>query len=111
MQMIWPVFPRFAPGAADRWRMPWYPAAGFWRAVTRLPENQYLAFRAQACAQAIRPDQSRRREARKNRPGNGNGLQRQTHIHAVRLFWALQRRAALGAAARGVVVTPPVLGS
>jgi len=47
----------------------------------------------------------------KGRPGNGNGLQPQTLIHAVRLFWALQRRAALGAAARGVVVTPPVLGS
>ena len=30
---IWPVFPRFAPGAADRWCMPGAPAAGSWSAV------------------------------------------------------------------------------
>jgi len=30
-----PIFPRFAPGAADRWRMPGAAAAGAWSAVYR----------------------------------------------------------------------------
>jgi len=57
-----PVSPRFAPGAADRWRMPKAPEAGSWSAVF-----QHDSSRAQAHAQAARPDQSRWREARKNK--------------------------------------------
>jgi len=75
------VFPRFAPGAADRWRMPGAPAAGSWQAVL-----QHDCSRAQACAQATRPDQSRRREARKNRWCHWRRALRQSHARAARRF-------------------------
>ncbi len=46
---IGPVFPRFAPGAADRWRMPGAPAAGF--GLTVYPTVYPIdSSRAQACS-------------------------------------------------------------
>ena len=84
-----PVSPCFAPGAADRWRMPGAPAAGFGSEVCLTTSS-----RAQACARAARPDQSRRREARKNRWCHWRYRLRQSHARAARLLPVLSTAAA-----------------
>jgi len=76
-----PASPRFAPGAADRWRMPGAPAAGFGSDAFPITSS-----RAQACAQAARPDRSRRREARKNRWCDWRRRLRQSRARAAHLF-------------------------